>query len=255
VRSRLGAYRYLSLDGFRLRWWEAGEGPNLLFLHGGGLPVDTFVEIREALAGSFHVIAPDLPGWGRSDLPRAHWTYEDFATLLVKFLAARELAITCLVGYSVGGGIALSLAPRLPDLTRLVLLSPGVDRRPLTRSALLPRVAAEAVHGLAHAARGAHLAVFARVAWHFTVNFVRRPYAQYRILRVIVRSFHCMPPLALDVPTVIVSVAEDRFFRTEGARWLSEKILSSTLEVAGGIHLWVLIDHERAAETIIRLAR
>ena len=154
-----------------------------------------------------------------------------------------------------GGGIALSLAPRLPTSHGSSCSARGSTGSPLTRSALLPRVAAEAVHGLAYAARGDHLAVFARVAWHFTVNFVRRPYAQYRILRVIVRSFHCMPPLALDVPTVIVSVADDRFFRTEGARWLSEKILRSTLEVAGGIHLWVLIDHERAAETIIRLAQ
>ena len=255
VKTRLGAYRYLSLDGFRLRWWEGGKGPTLLFLHGGGLPIDTFVEVREALGRRFHVVAPDLPGWGRSDLPRAHWVYDDFASLLQRFLLERGVTVSCLVGYSLGGGMALSLAPRLPGLQRLVLLSPGIDKTPLTRGALVSRVITEALLGFAHAARGDRLRVFARVVWDFTVNFVRRPYAQYRILRVIVHSLGRMPPFGLTVPTVIVSVSGDRFFRTDGARWLSERILRSTLEVAVGIHLWVLIDHERAAQTIIRLAQ
>ena len=160
MKARLGRYRYLTLDGFRLRWWEGGEGEELLFLHGAGLPVDTFVEIREALALHFHVIAPDLPGWGKSDLPHAHWVYADFASLFEKLLRARGISVTCLVGYSLGGGIALSLAPRLPTLTRLVLLSPGVDRSPLTRSALLGLVAGGPIQGLAQAARADRLALF-----------------------------------------------------------------------------------------------
>ena len=205
MKARLGRYRYLTLDGFRLRWWEGGEGEELLFLHGAGLPVDTFVEIREALALHFHVIAPDLPGWGKSDLPHAHWVYADFASLFEKLLRARGISVTCLVGYSLGGGIALSLAPRLPTLTRLVLLSPGVDRSPLTRSALLGLVAGEAFRGLAQAARADRLALFARVARDFAINFVRRPYAQYRILRVVVRSLgSSLPRLPLAVPTFIV---------------------------------------------------
>jgi pimeloyl-ACP methyl ester carboxylesterase len=218
--------------------------------------VDTFVEIRETLAGHFHVLAPDLPGWGRSDLPGPQWVYEDFALLLERFLRSRGASVTCLVGYSLGGGIALSLAPRLPSLTRLILLSPGVDRRAPTRGALLSLVAAEALQGLAQAVRERRLRVFLRVAWGFTVNFVRRPYAQYRILRVIVRSVgHAPARLAITVPTVIISVDGDRFFRIDGARWLSERIVRSTLEIAGGIHLWVLIDHERAAQAVIRHAR
>jgi pimeloyl-ACP methyl ester carboxylesterase len=256
VGARIGRYRHLALDNFRLRWWEAGQGPTLLFLHGGGLPVDTFVEFREKLARSFHVLAPDLPGWGRSDLPGPQWVYEDFASLIEKFLQSRGATVSCLVGYSIGGGIALTLAPRLPALTRLVLLSPGVDRRAPTRGTLISLVAAEAVQGLAQAARGHRLRVYLRVVWGFTINFVRRPYAQYRILRVIVRSLgHAPARLAVAVPTLIVSVKGDRFFRPESAQWLSERIVCSTLEIAAGIHLWVLIDHERAAQAVIRHAR
>lgn len=58
--------KYIEVDEVKLYVEEYGEGPALLLLHGGFQSMNYFQEVAPELSKSFHVIAVDLPGHGRS---------------------------------------------------------------------------------------------------------------------------------------------------------------------------------------------
>jgi pimeloyl-ACP methyl ester carboxylesterase len=64
-------YRAANVGGLKISYREAGspDAPTLLLLHGFPSAGHMFRELIPLLADSFHLIAPDLPGFGQSDLP------------------------------------------------------------------------------------------------------------------------------------------------------------------------------------------
>ncbi|MFZ2105145.1 MAG: alpha/beta fold hydrolase, partial [Roseiarcus sp.] len=64
-------YRTADVDGFKIFYREAGEAgaPKLLLLHGFPTAGHMFRDLIPHLADRFHIIAPDLPGFGNSDMP------------------------------------------------------------------------------------------------------------------------------------------------------------------------------------------
>lgn len=133
--------KYVTIDGLRLRFIEAGEGPAVLLLHGASLgsSADVFRRNLAPLArAGFRVIAFDAPGFGRSDVPPDH-SLAYRRAIVPKLMDALGLQRAALVGHSQAGAIAVSLA--LDDSTRfthIVVLgtgsllppSPGVAARP-----------------------------------------------------------------------------------------------------------------------------
>ena len=65
------AYRTADVDGFTVFYREAGaaDAPTLLLLHGYPSASHQFRELIPLLADRFHLVAPDLPGFGKSDMP------------------------------------------------------------------------------------------------------------------------------------------------------------------------------------------
>lgn len=138
----LEAGRFIQAGGVRTHLHDAGDGAPLLLLHGSGPGVSAWANWRGALpelAQEFRVVAPDQLGFGSTGRPadgrygRQAWTEHAFAVL-------DELALdkVTVVGNSMGGAIALSIAAARPEVVeRLVLmgtcgvpmeLSPGLDR-------------------------------------------------------------------------------------------------------------------------------
>ncbi len=123
---------------------EAGEGPPLLMLHGGGpgaSGMSNFSRNIPTLAGRFRVIAPDMPGYGRSSkgLDRKD-PFGELAQAMLGLLDALAVEKAHLLGNSLGGSCALRLALEAPERAdRLVLLGPGgidTGRRPPTEGLL-----------------------------------------------------------------------------------------------------------------------
>src|SRR4051812_24939232 len=72
------AYRTADVDGFNIFYREAGapNAPTLLLLHGFPSASHMFRDLIPLLADRFHIVAPDLPGFGQSDMPaRDAFTY------------------------------------------------------------------------------------------------------------------------------------------------------------------------------------
>jgi pimeloyl-ACP methyl ester carboxylesterase len=146
----------------------------VLFIH--GLGSSGYIEWRftlPVLARTHRVFAPDLPGFGRSQKPRARYGIAYFARVLDRYLEGRRLTSAHVVGTSLGGRIALEMALRYPERVRKLVLvnSLGLGRPqvqiyyPLM---MLPRVG-ETVMGIAKGAlRWAPPTVIRRVAARYT---------------------------------------------------------------------------------------
>src|SRR5271166_1150563 len=108
---------------------EVGEGPPLLMLHGGGpgaTGMSNFSRNIPTLADRFRVIAPDMPGYGRSSkgLDRKD-PFGELARAMLGFMDALGLDKAHVLGNSLGGACALRIALEAPALDRLDLLGPG----------------------------------------------------------------------------------------------------------------------------------
>ncbi|MER7556804.1 alpha/beta fold hydrolase [Nocardioides sp. NPDC126508] len=109
---------------------EAGSGPSVVLLHGGGAGatgVSNYARNIDALARGFRVIVPDMPGYGRSTKEIDHEDpFGDLAAAVRGLLDEMDVDRAHLVGNSYGGAAALRLAMDRPDrVDRLILMGPG----------------------------------------------------------------------------------------------------------------------------------
>src|SRR5438105_8474615 len=114
---------FLDLGSLRVHHMCGGRGPAVLFVH--GLGSSGYMEWRRALeptAAGHRVFAPDLPGYGRTDKPRARYTIPYFARFISRYMEDRGLRSAALVGTSLGGRIALEVALEEPRLVRKLVL-------------------------------------------------------------------------------------------------------------------------------------
>jgi pimeloyl-ACP methyl ester carboxylesterase len=101
-------------DELTLHYLERGHGEPLLLIHGlGGSGADWAFQVA-ALERRFRVIVPDLPGSGHSTPPRGDYSIAGFADALWKLMDHLHITRTNLVGFSLGGAVALEMATSRP---------------------------------------------------------------------------------------------------------------------------------------------
>jgi 3-oxoadipate enol-lactonase len=103
---------YVEVGNARVWLEDEGDGPPILFLHGGLGDRRLFDPQRQALVDSFRCVAYDRSLWGRSETPTGAVSFVEEA---IGVLDAREIEQAALVGLSLGGGLALDVAAAHPD--------------------------------------------------------------------------------------------------------------------------------------------
>ena len=150
------------IRGVRTRYFVGGEGPPLVIVHGLGGAAVNFTELAPILAGSRRVLIPDLPGHGRSQ-PLKH---VDGLTTYAEHVAAvadlEEMFPAPVIGYSMGGVIALRLAVERPNNVPALALVAAAGIVSVTRRAEIWLAATGAVRP-------------AQVMTRFRGTFARRP--------------------------------------------------------------------------------
>ncbi len=131
--------RFINIAGTKIYLEEYGDGPPLLLLQGGGIDrssKDFSASIPE-LARHYHLIIPDTPGQGKSELADSlsYQLLTEYTSMLIDSL---KLDSTYVMGFSDGGIVGLLIAEKRPDKVKKVIavganngirgvLPPGID--------------------------------------------------------------------------------------------------------------------------------
>lgn len=118
----------VEVDGFDIRYLEAGEGDALLCLHGaGGLRLSG---AHDLLAERYRVVAFEIPGFGDSPVNDRSQNLNQLAVTMNAAAAAMDLERYSLMGNSFGAKLALSMALHLPGAIRSLVLVASAAIRP-----------------------------------------------------------------------------------------------------------------------------
>jgi pimeloyl-ACP methyl ester carboxylesterase len=128
--------RYVSVDGHRLYCLEAGVGPLVLLCHGFPELAYSWRNQIDLLADAgFHVVAPDMPGYGRSDKPDVAYDVEFLNGTLAALVRALGHEQAVLAGHDWGGLLVWQFARMYPEITAGII---GVNTPDLPRTPIPP---------------------------------------------------------------------------------------------------------------------
>jgi len=116
----------LTIDGRQVNYLDEGSGePAVVLVHGFPLHAEMWRPQLAGFAGRHRLIAPDLLGFGGSDVPpdRTAYSISGYAEQVAAVVEQLGLAPVVLVGLSMGGYIALDLARRRPELLAGLVLA------------------------------------------------------------------------------------------------------------------------------------
>jgi abhydrolase domain-containing protein 6 len=225
----------------------ARDAEPLLFIHGWGVSSAAFGEFLDRLAEHYRVIAPDLPGFGRSPAAGAV-SYEAYADVLAGVLDDLGIARAHVAGLSMGGGIALTLAARHPQRVRALVLMAPAGRPEVS----LPRLACNRILEAAEQALSpAHAHGRALVARTFAANLLRHPASLLATMRMVATCNILEEARRITAPTLLLWGARDRTISPRLAPRFVECLPGATLHVmADSFHELATVRPERTAAVI-----
>jgi pimeloyl-ACP methyl ester carboxylesterase len=123
-------YRRTEIDGLKLFYREAGrtDALTLLLLHGFPSAGHMFRELMPQLAERFHVVAPDLPGFGQSEMPgrdEFHYTFDNIACVIDRFTEVVGLERFAIYVFDYGAPTGFRLAAKHPERIAAIISQNG----------------------------------------------------------------------------------------------------------------------------------
>ncbi|MCA1592700.1 MAG: alpha/beta hydrolase [Acidobacteria bacterium] len=136
-----GRSRFAEVDGVRVHYQEAGDSrdPAILLLHGFCASSLVWRDVMTQIADAgFHVVVPDLVGFGFSDKPREwEYTIEAQARGVVRLMDELGIERAAVVGSSYGGAVAATCALDYPERVERLVLVDAVSNDDVKRQSLL----------------------------------------------------------------------------------------------------------------------
>ena len=249
--------KYVEVGNQRLRYFEGGNGPPLLLIHGLGSSSEDWALVVRELTRGHRVIAPDLLGWGGSDKPRdGDYSVAAQTELVRGFMDAVRLPRADVAGLSMGGWVGLRLAALHPErVQKLVLIdSIGLDfPTTLDESSFAPTTMAEARHLL-----WLQSDEFTKLPDFVVRDFLRHALRDRWVLRASMRSLLTRRDVMdgklqrVTMPVLIVWGTADRLAPPSLAARLHEALPQSRVVMIPGCgHLAVIECRAKAIPAIV----
>jgi len=242
--------KYIKIGNINTRYWdEGGKGSNVILIHGLGASADIWMHNISAIASGYRVYVPDLVGFGHSEKPEVQYSPTCMAAFINDFMTALSIKDACLIGQSLGGGVALMHQLRSSGgVQKLVLVdSAGLGREmPLAmRLATLPLLGelmvmpsrAGMAFVLKHLAYGPAVITDELIDIHCELNFSLGAVSTVlNVLRACMTVQGARPDVLdpviknlnkIKIPTLIIWGREDRLFPVGHAYFAREKIPDS----------------------------
>jgi pimeloyl-ACP methyl ester carboxylesterase len=120
-------YGSITADGLNIAYREAGNpaNPKLVLLHGFPASSHQYRDLIRALGGTFHVIAPDYPGFGLSDIPDPAtfpYTFDRISEIVERFLELKGFHRYGLYVQDYGGPVGFRIVARQPDALEWLII-------------------------------------------------------------------------------------------------------------------------------------
>jgi 2-hydroxy-6-oxonona-2,4-dienedioate hydrolase len=212
------------VDGLRVHASIGGVGPPVVLVHGFGVSGRYMTPLARSLAERFSVFVPDLPGYGRSDRPRAPLDIDGLALALDGCLSALRLERPGFVANSMGCQVVTRFAVDSPArVGRMALIGPTVD--PAQR-----RARHQLLSGLRDAAREP-LSLFALAAQDEAALGLRALLASFR--SALADRIEDRLPL-VDQPALVLRGEADRFVSADWAEQVARLLPRSQLVTLAG---------------------
>ncbi|MDH0736872.1 alpha/beta fold hydrolase [Achromobacter spanius] len=124
------SYRFANVDGLNVFYREAGAvgAPKLLLLHGFPSSSHMFRDLIPLLADHFHIVAPDLPGFGRTDMPSRNdfnYTFDNMANVIDRFTDVVGFDRYAMYVFDYGAPTGFRLAVKRPERISAIISQNG----------------------------------------------------------------------------------------------------------------------------------
>jgi pimeloyl-ACP methyl ester carboxylesterase len=268
--------RAVTVDARRVHLVDIGSGAQapVVFVHGLGGRWQNWIENIPRVARERRVVALDLPGFGRSQLPTAPISIAGYAAVLDRLCDLLELESVVLVGNSMGGAIAAETALRFPArVERLVLVSAAAisiaDFNPAPTAALMaainrtPLGSPAGVRATIGRRRARHLA-FAALVRHPTLIGTdtlcelvggRGAPGLVGAMAAMISNELRAELSEIAAPALIVHGRDDMLVPVADSVWLAEQLRGAQLEIFEDTgHLVMLERPVRFDELLLRFA-
>lgn len=117
--------KQISLTNYQTMYLEGGpaiDSEPILFLHGWTISTTPYQETLELLCQHYRVIAPELPGFGKTTHPTFVADYAGYVTCITDFLKALNQQKVHVIGHSGGGAVGVALAAAIPTVVKSLII-------------------------------------------------------------------------------------------------------------------------------------
>ena len=263
------ASHYVTVDGIKLHYNDAGEGKPVLCIHGGGPGATAWSNFKQNIpaitASGRRMIMVDMPGYGKSEF--ADGLNEDFfdymGRMLDEFLNALDIKGSIdVIGNSLGGQAALGLEIVKPERMKHLVL---IGSQPTSAGIVIQPMPQEALKNIInyYGGDGASLEKMRRLvesllfdsSWVTDETIQERFEAskdpgQMRLLGLPRRDFYAdLPNVA--VPTLLVWGQEDKGGALEVGLQMLRKLQNARMHIFQRCGHWAQVEHQQEFEQVV----